>query len=95
MNDLSNLERRDLLEMGFYTLDYKTITNPLMFNLGRGRELNISGLGTGNEMMWLCAREDEEGYSDLVCLHNSDYNGRLTKEAVEGIIRWFSKYSVR
>lgn len=93
---MNNLERRDLLEMGFYTLDYKTITNPLIYNLGGGRELNIGSLGTGNEMMWLCEREDsEEGYSDLVCLHNCDHDGRLTKEAVEGIIRWFTKYSVR
>lgn len=88
------LIEQQLLEMGFI----RNVAKPnvvlfFRYYLGRGRFLSASGLGTGNESVWLCSKEDEnnEVIDDLICVHNYDYDGELTKEKMKYLIEYFEK----
>lgn len=73
------MEAEDLINIGFYHLDHYTIGNNLIYDLGRYRELSISCLGTPNEMMFILQTEaDPKEVTDIVCIHNYDYDGYLT-----------------
>ena len=50
-------------------------------------------LGTPNESVWLCYKGDEGSteIDNLICMHNCDYDGKLTKEKVKYLIEYFEK----
>lgn len=75
-------------EIGFERLPHFTIQNALIYKLGRNRHLSIGDVGTPNEMLFIC-ESDEKDYriiTDLVCLHNYDYDGYLSKLKLETLI---------
>lgn len=86
------MTKEDLLKLGFKELPYKTIGNILNYELSRNRHLSISFVGTPNEMLYLCATDNvnnENEITDLICLHNYDYDGYITSEKIQKIINLF------
>jgi hypothetical protein len=77
-----------LLEIGFEKLPHWTVGNMLIYNLGRKRHLSIGSVGTPNEMLYICEcdRNDHKKITDLVALHNYDYDGYLSKSKLETLI---------
>ena len=78
----------DLLELGFTEVPNFNIMNAVTFDLGRRRQLSAGDIGTPNEMVFLCEvdEEDPKKITDLICVHNYDYDGFLTKEKVTGLL---------
>ena len=84
------INKEDLIELGFKESDHYTCLESLIYKLSRDRVISVGCLGTPNEVMFLC-EESKVGdyYTDLVCLHSFDYDGKLTKEKVEHLIKYF------
>ena len=82
------MTRQDLIDIGFKEISHFTITNAVIYQLGRNRHLSAGCVGTPNEMVWICGTDhkDETKITDLICLHNYDYDGFLTKEKINNII---------
>lgn len=79
--------RTQILDLGFKELPHFTIGKNLVYDLGRNRQLSISSLSTPNEM--LCVGElktESKEYSDIICLHNYDYDGFLSLEKLKSLI---------
>ena len=83
------MTNEDLINMGFEKIPHFTVTNAMVYPLGRNRHLSAGCINTPNEMLWLCATDnkDETKVTDLVCVHNWDYDGALTIEKVETLIK--------
>ena len=70
---------QDLVKIGFKALPHLAITNSHRYDLGRNRHISVNDVGTASEMMWICETDekDENEITDLVCIHNYDYDGVL------------------
>jgi hypothetical protein len=84
-----SLTNADLIEIGFKEIPHFTVANSVIYQLGRYRHLSAGCVGTPNEMLWICAtdEENEKKITDLVCIHNWDYDGALTIEKVQSLIK--------
>lgn len=81
------MDNQDLIKIGFKEIQHFTIGNSVTYDLGRGRHLSATSVGTPNEMVWLCsADEPDQEVTDLICLHNYDYDYFLTLERINKII---------
>lgn len=80
--------RNVLLELGFKELPHSTITNSLIYDLGRNRHLSFGSIETPNEMLYICETDevDSRKIIDLVCLRNYDYDGYTNIETIKSII---------
>jgi len=78
----------DLIKIGFTAIPHFTIGDSVIFDLGRHRQISGSCVGTPNEMLFICEIDHviKTKITDLVCLHNYDYDGYLTIEKVQMII---------
>ena len=78
----------DLLNIGFEKIKHFTIMNSCTYDLGRRRFLSASCVGTPNENMCIYEvdRDNNVEITNLVCLHNWDYDGFLTIEKVKSLI---------
>lgn len=78
----------DLIRIGFKPAPHFTVMNSYIYDLGRHRHLSIGAVGTPNEMMYIAETNDQKHtqVSDLICLHNYDYDGYLTEEKVVEMI---------
>lgn len=74
-----------LIKCGFEEIPHYTVTNSLILNISRNRHLSIGCVGTPNEMLWLC-NIDGKRITDLVCLHNFDYDGKLYLHKLQNFI---------
>ena len=86
------LKREDLLELGFKELPHPTIMGTIVYELGRNRCISAGCIGAGNEVLYLCKREkvgEHYIYTDLVCIHNRDYDGYLTLDRLKQFIHVF------
>lgn len=83
------MENKDLIDIGFQKIPHFTIGNTVIFQLGRNRHLSASNIGTPNEFLYICSSDskDSNKITDLVCLHNYDYDGYLTIEKVVDLIK--------
>ncbi len=83
------MENKDLINVGFQEISHFTIGNTLIFPLGRDRHLSASNIGTPNEFLYICSTDDKDSkkITDLICLHNYDYDGYLTMEKIIGLIK--------
>jgi hypothetical protein len=90
---MNNLTEDILLGMGFERIPHFTVSNALIYQLGRNRHLSVGSVGTPNEMLFVCESDfgDYRKITDLVCLHNYDYDGYLTKEKLEDLIASIGK----
>ncbi len=77
-------------KFNFVEIPHFTITDSVIFPLGSYRFLSAGCVGTLNEMLWICEcdKNDDKNITDLVCLHNYDYDGYLTEEKVESLIKY-------
>ena len=87
------MTNQELIAIGFKEVSTFTVMNSVYFDLGRGRQLLIGDLSTPNEMMYLCEVDDKDPrkITDLVCIHNYDYDGYLTLEKVKDLINILTK----
>lgn len=84
------MDRSEALEIGFKESPHPTVMNTLVYDLGRRRSINLCCLGQGNEFIYLCEKSRVgEHYTDLVCIHNYDYDGFITIERLKALIDWF------
>lgn len=65
-----------LLEKGFKSLNHFTVTNSLFRPIGRDRYICVGDIDNANQMVYLETIIDDK-ITDLVCVHNYDYDGRL------------------
>lgn len=78
-----------LLRFGFEEIPHFTVGNGIFKELGRGRRITISDVGTPNLMVYLAEiGDDGKSYSDLNVLHNYDYDGELYAHNLQNI--WHS-----
>ncbi len=82
-----------LLSVGFKPLPHFTVGDSMLFDLGRRRHLSVGSAGTPNEVVFICQVDpsNPKNITDLVCLHNYDYDGFLTEDRVVSLLAWFSK----
>ena len=83
----------DLIKIGFKPIPHYTVTNSHVFDIGRRRFLSIGCVGTPNEMLWLEQLDDrnDRTITDLICLHNYDYDGYLSKEKLISLTETLTK----
>lgn len=82
------MKRQELIDLGFKELPHFTIGNSLIYDLGRNRHLTFSCISDPNETIFIC-ESDPENYktiTDLVCLHNYDYDGYIDMERLKSLI---------
>lgn len=86
------LLEQQLCELGFTKPNKNKLEISYKYHLGRRRFISARCLGTGNESMWLCYKEDMDGevIDDLICLHNVDYDGQLTISKVKHLVEFFT-----
>ena len=75
----------DLIKLGFIPIPHFTIGNSVTYDLGRCRLLSASSVGTPNEMIFIIQTDDDvpSKISDIICLHNYDYDGYITEEKIK------------
>lgn len=83
------MNKQDFIEMGFKAIPTFNVGNALNYDLKRRRHLSATSIGTPNEMLFICStnKENNKEITDVIVLHNFDYDGLLTKEKVEAIIK--------
>jgi len=86
------MDRQILINMGWEEIPHFTVGNNLIYNLGRYRQLSLACLNTPNEVLFISEhdRENVKKITDLVCLHNYDYNGYITLEKIENLIKYLN-----
>ena len=86
-------KRTDLKNIGFKEIPHFTITNALIYDLGRNRQLSFGCIGTPNEIIFICEVDSDnpKKITDLVCLRNYDYDGYTSIEEVKSIITSITK----
>jgi hypothetical protein len=90
MSDLKGLSNSDLVSIGFKEASHFTVGNSLNLPLGRNRYLSAMCVGQGNEAVFICEKSKVgDHYTDLVCVHNRDYDGLITLEKLKVLIEWF------
>jgi hypothetical protein len=79
-----------LIKVGFVPFPTFTIGNNVTYDLGRGRFLSGSSIGTPNEMMFIEEVEEREKdgvihkvVTDVISLHNYDYDGYLSEDRLK------------
>lgn len=65
-----------LERMGFIHNPIVLISRQYLIKLGRDRMLSVSDAGTPNEIVFI-QEVDGKKVTDLVCIHNFDYDGKL------------------
>ena len=85
---MEKLTNDDLINIGFKKILHFTITNAVVYDLGRHRQLSAGSVGTPNEMLFICEIDhiNPKKITDLICLHNYDYDGYLTIKKIKAII---------
>ena len=73
-----------LLKCAFQALPYFTVTNSHMISLGRERWLSIGDTENANQMVWL-QHIERRNVTDLVCVHNYDYDGRMALHQLQNL----------
>lgn len=73
-----------LLKCGFEHIPTFTVTNSMVKGLGRGRWLSVGNVEGANQMIWLQSIEEDK-ITDLICLHNFDYDGRISLSKLQNL----------
>lgn len=82
------ITRDELKQIGFKEIPHYTVGNSLIYDLGRERHFSIICVGTPNEAVFICQadKKDYRKITDLVCVHNWDYDGFITIEKIKSLI---------
>lgn len=89
MSESKGLSNSDLESIGFKSLGHCTVGDQVKFHFSRGRYLSAMCVGQGNESVWLCHKDRDGEITDLICVHNRDYDGFITIERLNALIEWF------
>jgi len=83
------MNRDDYIKIGFKPIDHFTIMDNLIYDLGRYRQLSAGCVGTPSESIFLCQQNSENPLetTDLICIHNWDYDGEMTEDKIKSIIK--------
>lgn len=83
------ITNQDLINIGFEPIPHYTVTNSVTYHLGRRTYLSAGSVGTPNEMLFIYSLDDDNDklITDIITLHNYDYDGYLTVPKVLDIIR--------
>ncbi len=83
------IKRDELKKLGFKEMPHYTVMNTLIYDIGRKRYLSFGDVGTPNEMIWLCQMDDNDDkkMTDLICLHNYDYDGYISISDVKFLMK--------
>lgn len=86
------MTKEDYIRLGFEPMGHYTVADALLYQLGRNRHISAGCVGTPNEMLWLCQQDDKDPRitTDLVCLHNWDYDKEMTEEKLTLLIKALS-----
>lgn len=77
------IKEEELIELKFFKLN----TSPFyIYDLGKGKHLSLSNLGTPNEFLFLCDGKNIDKPTDIICIHNYDYHGYLTLSKLKLIL---------
>lgn len=80
------MTEEELLRVGFVKGELS-----LKYHLARKRFISVLCVGTPNEAVHLCHKDSVDIVDDLICVHNCDYDGYLTKEKLEHLINYFER----
>ena len=65
--------------------------NSVFLDLGRNRILTAGCIGTTNEVICICEKSKVgNNFTDMICIHNYDYDGYITIDRIKLIVDWFS-----
>lgn len=73
-----------LLKCGFENTPHFTVTDSKTLDIGRRRLLSIGSVEDCNQMMFIQSIHNDK-ITDLVCVHNYDYNGWLHLHQLQNI----------
>lgn len=83
-----------LSEYGFEPIPHFTIGNSIIKDLGRGRHLSFSSVGTPNEMLFICEHDVDPSRHEIrdahaiknctkvIVLWNYDYDGNMDEQTL-------------
>lgn len=83
------MNKETLLQKGFTETPHLVLKAVFVLTVGRDRHISIGSLGTPNEIVFLNQRDRNAGITDMVCIHNYDYDGFLTEKKLDTIISIF------
>tara|TARA_R110000822_G_scaffold25937_17_gene78514 strand:+ start:1206 stop:1478 length:273 start_codon:yes stop_codon:yes gene_type:complete len=80
------------IALGFEPIPHFTIGDVHTYNLGRDRQLSFSNIGTANEFLHITQldKHNLKVITDIICIHNYDYDGLMTTTKLENIINALS-----
>ena len=80
------MTEEELLSIGFVKGELS-----LKYHLTRKRFISVLCVGTPNEVVYLCYKDSVDIVDDLVCVHNFDYDGALTRNKIDCLINYFER----
>ena len=86
VGEVVTITEEDLLRKGFVKGELS-----LKYYLHRKRFISVFCVGTPNEAMYLCHSDSSDIVVDLVCVHNSDYDGMLSRDKIDYLINYFER----
>mgnify|MGYP003498282365 CR=1 FL=1 len=88
-----NVTEEIALSLGFTKIPHFTVMNSMIMDIGRNRHLSLGDINTCNTMLFICNTDykKKKKITDVVCLHNYDYDKHLTVERLENIIKIFKQ----
>ena len=84
------MKKETLLQKGFIGTPHIVLGEVFILNVSRNRHISIGSPGMPNEVVFLNQKDHNKGITDLVCIHNFDYDGFLTEEKLDAIISIFA-----
>lgn len=89
MSKLKGLSNSDIISIGFKPSSRFAVGKQCLYQLSRSRYLSAMCIGQGNESVWLCHKGKGSEITDIICIHNRDYDGFITLEKLKTLIEWF------
>ena len=81
----------DFYNFGFKPLTHFTIGEQCKLELSRRRYLSAMCIGQGNETVWLGCKDRGGEITDLICVHNRDYDGFITYGRLKEMVNYFEE----
>jgi hypothetical protein len=80
-----------LISRGFKESKSSIFCENLTIGVGRKRYVSVSAVGTPNEMVFIYEMlyDSDTDIGEMICLHNYDYDGYLTQEKIDLLLRFF------
>lgn len=92
------MTRDDFIKLGFKEYDHTTIGDTVTYDINDHRYISATSIGTPNEMIAISEYElsatapNQRNVTDIVILHNYDYDGYITHEKLMLLLKFFNIY---